>query len=158
MYGSLLYASPLQNSLTMGPCRQMTGLLFRNLHKVTIMRKPYNLLYIPILVTYVLLLHVQPHMGVSIKQGVQFGGPCCEGCCYFGSMLDAPGFGKLPCRYTIDTLALRGLPHHDFGIYACTMKLLGSFENKPARVTCSFYAEGPSFSTVNCLRPLHAGA
>ena len=34
---------------------------------------------------------------------------------------------KAPCSFMVDTWALQGLPYHDFGVSAYTMKLHGVF-------------------------------
>ena len=34
---------------------------------------------------------------------------------------------KAPCSFIVDTWALKGLPYHDFEVYAYTIKLHGAF-------------------------------
>ena len=42
-------------------------------------------------------------------------------------MTNGPPYPKGPCRYMVDTWAVKGLLYHDFGAYVCTTVVLGPF-------------------------------
>ena len=52
--------------------------------------------------------------------------------CHLGAVLaaakkHAKDIPKAPCNCIVDTRAFKHLPYHNFGAYACTIRLLGAF-------------------------------
>ena len=63
--------------------QKVTGLLLRNLNQVTILGKPYYLLYIPIMVTSIKFLNSKPRLGTADRICCMTGvarreGGCCS--------------------------------------------------------------------------------